>query len=257
MQPTSWEDALDLVARVTVAVINDQGEDGLFVSAFDHGGAGGGYENTWGTGKLYFGAMKIKNIRIHNRPAYNSEVHATRDMGVGRAQQLLRGRRTRRHDLRRRLQFARDPDQLLPQPLDPQSAGHLARQEESELPDEPHAGGAHRHRRSAAHGDGQCLRGRGRQGQRPSPGDQLGHRSRPVQRPPHLRRRQGMGRQGLHCRLDQRLRQGAGGQQDLDRGCREDHRPRAGGHRQGGGMDRHAEGRRQAPPRRCSPTRRA
>ena len=33
--------------------------------------------------KLYFGAMKVKNIRIHNRPAYNSEVHATRDMGVG------------------------------------------------------------------------------------------------------------------------------------------------------------------------------
>ena len=71
------------MARVTVAVINDQGEDGLFVSAFDHGGAGGGYENTWGTGKLYFGAMKVKNMRIHNRPAYNSEVHATRDMGVG------------------------------------------------------------------------------------------------------------------------------------------------------------------------------
>jgi arsenite oxidase large subunit len=83
MQPTGWNDALDLVARVTVAAINDMGEDGLFVSAFDHGGAGGGYENTWGTGKLYFGAMKVKNIRIHNRPAYNSEVHATRDMGVG------------------------------------------------------------------------------------------------------------------------------------------------------------------------------
>lgn len=83
MQPTSWDDALDLVARVTAAVIADQGEDGLIVSAFDHGGAGGGYENTWGTGKLYFGAMKIKNIRIHNRPAYNSEVHGSRDMGVG------------------------------------------------------------------------------------------------------------------------------------------------------------------------------
>jgi arsenite oxidase large subunit len=83
MQPTSWDDALDLVARVTAAVIREQGEDGLIVSAFDHGGAGGGYENTWGTGKLYFGAMKIKNIRIHNRPAYNSEVHGTRDMGVG------------------------------------------------------------------------------------------------------------------------------------------------------------------------------
>ena len=36
-----------------------------------------------GTGKLYFGAMKVKNIRIHNRPAYNSEVHGSRDMGVG------------------------------------------------------------------------------------------------------------------------------------------------------------------------------
>jgi arsenite oxidase large subunit len=83
MQPTSWDDALDLVARVSVGVINEMGEDGLIVSAYDHGGAGGGYENTWGTGKLYFGAMKIKNIRIHNRPAYNSEVHATRDMGVG------------------------------------------------------------------------------------------------------------------------------------------------------------------------------
>jgi arsenite oxidase large subunit len=84
MQPTSWDDALDLVARVTVAMLKEPGgEDNLFVSAFDHGGAGGGYENTWGTGKLYFEAMKIKNIRIHNRPAYNSEVHATRDMGVG------------------------------------------------------------------------------------------------------------------------------------------------------------------------------
>jgi arsenite oxidase large subunit len=83
MVPTSWDDALDLVAQVTARVVKDRGEDALFVSAFDHGGAGGGYENTWGTGKLYFGAMKVKNIRIHNRPAYNSEVHATRDMGVG------------------------------------------------------------------------------------------------------------------------------------------------------------------------------
>ena len=83
MQPTSWDDALDLVARVTAKIVKDKGEDALIVSAFDHGGAGGGYENTWGTGKLYFEAMKVKNIRIHNRPAYNSEVHGTRDMGVG------------------------------------------------------------------------------------------------------------------------------------------------------------------------------
>jgi arsenite oxidase large subunit len=83
LNPTSWDDALDLVAEVTRRVIEEQGEDGLIVSAFDHGGAGGGYENTWATGKLYFDSMKVKNIRIHNRPAYNSEVHATRDMGVG------------------------------------------------------------------------------------------------------------------------------------------------------------------------------
>ncbi|MBI1776212.1 MAG: arsenate reductase (azurin) large subunit [Proteobacteria bacterium] len=83
MYPTSWDDALSLVAEVTRRVVEEQGEDGLIVSAFDHGGAGGGYENTWATGKLYFESMKIKNIRIHNRPAYNSEVHGTRDMGVG------------------------------------------------------------------------------------------------------------------------------------------------------------------------------
>ena len=83
MYPTSWDDALSLVAEVTRRVVEEQGEDGLIVSAFDHGGAGGGYENTWATGKIYFESMKIKNIRIHNRPAYNSEVHGTRDMGVG------------------------------------------------------------------------------------------------------------------------------------------------------------------------------
>ncbi|MGC9369753.1 MAG: arsenate reductase (azurin) large subunit [Paracoccaceae bacterium] len=82
-QPTTWDDALDLVARVTARVVTEGSEDELVVSMFDHGGSAGGYENTWGTGKLYFESMKIKNCRIHNRPAYNSEVHSTRDMGIG------------------------------------------------------------------------------------------------------------------------------------------------------------------------------
>ena len=82
LSPTSWDDAVGLVAEVTRRVVERQGEDGVIVSAYDHGGAGGGYENTWATGKLYFESMKVKNIRIHNRPAYNSEVHGTRDMGV-------------------------------------------------------------------------------------------------------------------------------------------------------------------------------
>lgn len=81
-QPTTWDDALDLVARVTARVIDKDNENDLYVSMFDHGGSAGGYENTWGTGKLYFGSMKVKHCRIHNRPAYNSEVHSSRDMGV-------------------------------------------------------------------------------------------------------------------------------------------------------------------------------
>jgi len=83
LQPTNWDDALDLVAQVTARIITEGSEDDLVVSMFDHGGSAGGYENTWGTGKLYFESMKVKNCRIHNRPAYNSEVHSTRDMGVG------------------------------------------------------------------------------------------------------------------------------------------------------------------------------
>ncbi|NQV83091.1 MAG: arsenate reductase (azurin) large subunit [Rhodospirillales bacterium] len=83
LQPTSWNDALDIVAQVTARIVTEGSEDDLVVSMFDHGGSAGGYENTWGTGKLYFESMKVKNCRIHNRPAYNSEVHSTRDMGVG------------------------------------------------------------------------------------------------------------------------------------------------------------------------------
>ena len=76
---------------MTVAVTNDMGEDGLFVSAFDHGGAVAATRTPWGTGKLYFGAMKVKNIRIHNRPAiFRSSRYARH--GRGRTQQLLRGR---------------------------------------------------------------------------------------------------------------------------------------------------------------------
>ena len=40
-------------------------------------------KNTWGTGKLMFTALQTPMVRIHNRPAYNSECHATREMGIG------------------------------------------------------------------------------------------------------------------------------------------------------------------------------
>ena len=137
--PTSWEDALDLVARVTVAVIQEQGEDGLFVSAFDHGGAGGGYENTWGTGKLYFEAMKIKNIRIHNRPAYNSEVHATRDMGVGELNNCYEDAELADTIMAVGTNALETQTNYFLNHWIPNLAGQSTAKKQEQLPDEPHA----------------------------------------------------------------------------------------------------------------------
>jgi arsenite oxidase large subunit len=80
---TTWEDSMDLTARVLKKIIDNDGPDQVAFKAFDHGGGGGGYENTWGTGKLFFKAIQTRSAAIHNRPAYNSEVHATREMGMG------------------------------------------------------------------------------------------------------------------------------------------------------------------------------
>ena len=174
MQPTSWEDALDLVARVTAAVINEQGEDGLFVSAFDHGGAGGGYENTWGTGKLYFGAMKVKNIRIHNRPGLQLRGPCDPRHGRWRAQQLLRG-------------CANSPtpsSSVGANSLETQTnyflnhwvpnlRGTSMDKKKAEFAERAARAGAHHHRRPAPDRDDQRLRGRGRQGPRDAPRDQL------------------------------------------------------------------------------------
>ncbi|WP_136416081.1 arsenate reductase (azurin) large subunit [Herbaspirillum sp. ST 5-3] len=79
---TSWEDALALYAGLTKKILDNDGPAALAFDCFDHGGAGGGFENTWATGKLMFDALKTPLVRIHNRPAYNSECHATRDMGI-------------------------------------------------------------------------------------------------------------------------------------------------------------------------------
>lgn len=78
-----WDRALQLYAGVTKRILDKHGPDALVFNLFDHGGAGGGFENTWGSGKLIFSGLQTKMVRIHNRPAYNSECHATRDMGIG------------------------------------------------------------------------------------------------------------------------------------------------------------------------------
>nr|ADO32944.1 arsenite oxidase large subunit [Acidovorax sp. GW2] len=80
---TTWSEALAIYAGVTKKILDTDGPAGVMYDCFDHGGAGGGFENTWGTGKLMFSALKTPMVRIHNRPAYNSECHATREMGIG------------------------------------------------------------------------------------------------------------------------------------------------------------------------------
>lgn len=83
MNDTTWFDSVGLIARVIKKVIDRDGADMVAHKTFDHGGGGGGFENTWGTGKLFHTAIGTTSASIHNRPAYNSEVHSTREMGMG------------------------------------------------------------------------------------------------------------------------------------------------------------------------------
>jgi arsenite oxidase large subunit len=77
-----WEVAEDLGARVLKAVIDRWGADSVGMKFFDHGGGGGGFENNWAVGRFFFSGIGTRNASIHNRPAYNSEVHAAGDAGV-------------------------------------------------------------------------------------------------------------------------------------------------------------------------------
>ena len=163
MQPTSWR------TRSTSwpghrAVIKEQGEDGLFVSASDHGGA----ERL----RVHLGHRQALLRRHegeehpHPQPA-RLQLRGPRHPrhGRGRAQQLLRGRRLADTDLRRRHQRLGDPDQLLPRPLGPEPARQLLAREEA-----PGDAGraarqrADRDRRPAPDRDRGGLRGRGRHG---------------------------------------------------------------------------------------------
>ena len=242
MQPTSWDDALDLVARVTAAVIDAQGEDGLYVSAFDHGGAGGGYENTWGTGKLYFGAMKIKNIRIHNRPAYNSEVHATRDMGVGELNNCYEDAELADTIVAVGTNALETQTNYFLNHWVPNSTRRVDGQEECAAFRRSASACADHFRRPSTHGDGERLRVRSRQGPGAPPVHQFRNRPRALQRMAHLHRRERLGRQGLHRCFDQGFRQGGRCQQDQPGGCRKNHRSKRRRHSQISRMDRATEG---------------
>ncbi|MEP6655657.1 MAG: arsenate reductase (azurin) large subunit [Betaproteobacteria bacterium] len=78
----SWTDAVDLSARIVKAVIDRWGADAVGMKFFDHGGGGGGFENNWAVGRFFFSGVGTRTASIHNRPAYNSEVHAAADAGI-------------------------------------------------------------------------------------------------------------------------------------------------------------------------------
>ncbi len=79
---TSWDYALQVYGGMVKKLLDMEGPESIAVAMFDHGGSGGGFENTWGTGKLVFSAIQTPAVRIHNRPAYNSECFGNRDMGI-------------------------------------------------------------------------------------------------------------------------------------------------------------------------------
>ncbi|MFT2095135.1 arsenate reductase (azurin) large subunit [Acidiphilium multivorum] len=77
-----WEAAIELQARVLKGIMDKHGADDLCAKIYDHGGGGGGMENTYGTGRLLFTGLQMKHVGIHNRPGYSSETWGTRDRGV-------------------------------------------------------------------------------------------------------------------------------------------------------------------------------
>jgi len=83
LMESSWEETISIIAKVYKRIIDNDGADEISHKTFDHGGGGGGFENTWGTGKLFHSAIGTASASIHNRPAYNSEVHSSREMGIG------------------------------------------------------------------------------------------------------------------------------------------------------------------------------
>ena len=79
---TTWTDAVDLGGRIVKAVIDRWGPHAVGMKFFDHGGGGGGFENNWAVGRFFFSGVGTRTASIHNRPAYNSEVHAAGDAGL-------------------------------------------------------------------------------------------------------------------------------------------------------------------------------
>ena len=145
MQPTSWDDALDLVARVTRRGDQRAGRGRPLRLGLRSWRRRRRLREHLGHRQALFRGDEDQEHPHPQSPGLQLRGPCHPRHGRRRAQQLLRGCRARRHDLRRRHQCARDPDQLLPEPLGPEPARHLARQEEERA-----AGRAARPRRGSS-----------------------------------------------------------------------------------------------------------
>jgi arsenite oxidase large subunit len=81
-QQVSWDDAVELVAGVTKALLDQHGPDAIGTKFADHGGQGGGYEFTWATGKFFYQSVQTTMATVHNRPTVFGEPMASRIMGI-------------------------------------------------------------------------------------------------------------------------------------------------------------------------------
>ena len=210
---TTWDDALAIYCGVAKKILDKDGPSGLVFNCFDHGGAGGGFENTWGTGKLMFTALQTPMVRIHNRPAYNSECHATRDMGVGELNNSYEDAEVA--DCIMGIganQYETQTNYFLAHWI-PNLQGRHHRQAQEVVPQRADAAHPRHLRRPAAHDDDRDRRA-GRQGPCAAPGHPARYRHRALQRPIHLRRRAGLDRPRLHRQEHDGLRRGGHRQQD-------------------------------------------
>ncbi len=220
---TTWDDALAIYCGVAKKILDKDGPSGLVFNCFDHGGAGGGFENTWGTGKLMFTALQTPMVRIHNRPAYNSECHATRDMGVGELNNSYEDAEVADCIIGIGAnQYETQTNYFLAHWI-PNLQGGTRSQAQEVVPQRADAAHPRHLRRPAAH-QHHCHCRTGRQGPRAASRHPARHRHRAVQWSLHLRRRPRVDRPRFHRQEHDRVRGRGCRQQALARRVQPHHR---------------------------------
>ena len=131
---TTWDDALAIYCGVAKKVLDKDGPSGLVFNCFDHGGAGGGFENTWGTGQADVHGAADADGAHSQSPRLQLGVPRHARHGRGRAEQLVRRCRSCRLHRRHRRKSVRDADELLPGALDTEPSGRHGGEAQAVVP---------------------------------------------------------------------------------------------------------------------------